>query len=80
MSAAVLTPDARMRDRTVVAAGLSFTIAEARLPDAPLVDVNPAFERTTGYSSSEVLGTNCRFPQGPDTDRDTVDLLVVKVL
>ncbi len=60
--------DAEIRDRAVVAAGLSFTISDPRLPDNPLVFVNPAFERTTGYLRSEVQGLNCRFLQGPDTD------------
>ena len=60
--------DAEIRDRAVVAAGLSFTISDPRLPDNPLVFVNPAFERTTGYAGTEVEGRNCRFLQGPDTD------------
>lgn len=58
----------QVRDRAVVAAGLSFTISDPRLPDNPLVFVNPAFERTTGYDRADVLGRNCRFLQGPDTD------------
>ena len=65
--------DAEIRDRAVVAAGLSFTISDPRLPDNPLVFVNPAFERTTGYSREEVQGRNCRFLQGPDTDPDAVE-------
>ena len=60
--------DAEVRDRAVVAAGLSFTISDPRQPDDPLVFVNPAFERTTGYRREEVEGRNCRFLQGPDTD------------
>ncbi|MBF5083030.1 SpoIIE family protein phosphatase [Quadrisphaera sp. INWT6] len=36
-------------------------VADVRAPDAPLVYVNPAFTRTTGYSEREVLGRNCRF-------------------
>ena len=64
--------DAEIRDRAVVAAGLSFTISDPRLPDNPLVFVNPAFERTTGYSREEVQGRNCRFLQGPDTDPEAV--------
>ena len=60
--------DAEIRDRAVVAAGLSFTISDPRLPDNPLVFVNPAFERTTGYLGADVVGRNCRFLQGPDTD------------
>jgi diguanylate cyclase (GGDEF)-like protein/PAS domain S-box-containing protein len=39
-----------------------------RLPDQPLIYVNPAFERLSGVSAAEVLGRNCRFLQGPDTD------------
>ncbi|MCU1693638.1 MAG: putative sensor protein [Frankiales bacterium] len=60
--------DAAVRDRAVIAAGLSFTISDPRLPDNALVFVNPAFERTTGWSWEEVRGRNCRFLQGPETD------------
>ncbi|MDP9465720.1 MAG: SpoIIE family protein phosphatase [Actinomycetota bacterium] len=65
--------DAEVRDRAVLAAGLSFTISDPRLPDNPLVFVNPAFERTTGYRREKVQGRNCRFLQGPDTDPDAVE-------
>jgi len=44
-------------------------IADATVPDLPLVYVNPAFEKLTGYAASEVLGKNCRFLQGEDTDQ-----------
>lgn len=37
-------------------------------PDNPIVFANPAFCRLTGYAAHEVLGRNCRFLQGPDTD------------
>ena len=60
--------EAELLDRAVVAAGLSFTVSDPRLPDNPLVFVNPAFERTTGYLRAEVEGRNCRFLQGPGTD------------
>ena len=36
--------------------------------DNPIVYVNSAFRRLTGYRDSEVLGRNCRFLQGADTD------------
>ena len=58
----------QVRDRAVVAAGMAFTISDPGQEDDPLVFVNPSFERTTGYSRDEVLGRNCRFLQGPDTD------------
>jgi PAS domain S-box-containing protein len=40
------------------------TIADARRPDLPLIYVNEAFERLTGYRPSELLGRNCRILQG----------------
>ena len=56
----------------VLASGTSFTISDARLPDRPLVWVNPAFEQVTGYSAATAVGRNCRFLQGPGTDRADV--------
>ncbi|MCI2238065.1 SpoIIE family protein phosphatase [Paenibacillus sp. TRM 82003] len=61
----------QLHSRAVIASDLSFTISDPDQPDNPLVWVNPAFERVTGYGR-EVLGTNCRFLQGPDTDREAV--------
>ena len=43
-------------------------VADVRQADQPLVYVNPAFEAMTGYSALDVLGSNCRLLQGPDTD------------
>jgi len=65
-----LPPD--VRDRVLTAAGRAFTVSDARVPDHPLVWVNPAFEQTTGYTREQVVGRNCRFLQGPDTDPDAV--------
>lgn len=58
--------------RAVLASGTSFTISDARLPDRPLVWVNPAFEQLTGYSAATAVGRDCRFLQGPGTDREDV--------
>lgn len=58
--------------RAMSASEVSFTIADARAPGMPLVWVNPAFTATTGYTADEALGTNCRFLQGPGTDREAV--------
>ncbi|WP_432543947.1 SpoIIE family protein phosphatase [Kineococcus sp. SYSU DK002] len=57
----------RLHSRAVLASDLSFTISDPTQPDNPLVWVNPAFQKVTGYGKG-VLGRNCRFLQGPDTD------------
>ena len=62
----------RLTAEAVAASGTSFTISDARLPDRPLVWVNPAFEAVTGYTAATAVGRNCRFLQGPGTDRADV--------
>lgn len=47
-------------------------ITDPRQPDNPIVFVNDAFGRLTGYSREETLGRNCRFLQGPGTSLDDV--------
>ncbi len=44
------------------------TVVDISRPDQPLVFVNQAFERITGYTAAESLGRNCRFLQGENTD------------
>lgn len=44
-------------------------ISDARLPDMPIVYVNPMFEKMSGYSSSEMIGRNCRYMQGTETNQ-----------
>lgn len=70
------TRDVRMltlKDRALNAAAEGITIADARQPDQPLIYVNRGFERLTGYRIEDVLGRNCRFLQGKDTDPATVE-------
>ncbi|QNG36815.1 SpoIIE family protein phosphatase [Geodermatophilaceae bacterium NBWT11] len=64
-----------LRDRAVVATDITFTITDPRQPDDPLVWVNPSFTRVTGFSYEESVGRNCRFLQGPATDRAAVDAI-----
>ncbi|MEO4049010.1 EAL domain-containing protein [Pseudomonas sp. CAU 1711] len=54
----------RTRTRAVEASVNAVIITDNEQPDQPIVYVNPAFERITGYSADEVLGRNCRFLQG----------------
>jgi diguanylate cyclase (GGDEF)-like protein/PAS domain S-box-containing protein len=60
---------------TVAAIDTAISIADATDPDLPLIYVNPAFERLTGYRYEDVIGRNARFMQGPDTDRHTVSAI-----
>ncbi len=48
-------------------------ITDAKEPDNPIIYVNPAFERLTGYPPEEVLGYNCRFLQGENRHQPEVD-------
>ncbi len=52
---------------------MPMVITDPRLPDNPIVFVNDAFTRLTGYSREETLGKNCRFLQGPGTNIADVD-------
>ena len=51
------------------------TLADARAPDMPLIYANDAFMEMTGYPFHEIVGRNCRFLQGPDTDPASVDIV-----
>ncbi|KAF6160905.1 hypothetical protein GIB67_025440 [Kingdonia uniflora] len=50
----------------------NFVISDPRLPDNPIIYASDSFLELTEYSREEVLGRNCRFLQGPDTDQGTV--------
>jgi sigma-B regulation protein RsbU (phosphoserine phosphatase) len=61
-----------LKDKALDVAAEGITIADARLPDQPLIYANEGFERMTGYTVDEVLSRNCRFLQGPLTHADDV--------
>ena len=50
-------------------------ISDPRRRDNPVVFANDAFCRMTGYSREEVLGRNCRFLQGEQTDPAAVQIV-----
>jgi PAS domain S-box-containing protein len=59
----------RLLDRAVSASSNGIVITDPQSPDDPIVYVNPAFEKISGYPMDEVLGHNCRFLQGEDRDQ-----------
>lgn len=56
----------------VQATRMPMIICDPRQADIPIVFANAAFLDMTGYRREEVVGRNCRFLQGPDTDRDSI--------
>jgi len=56
----------------VRATRMPMIITNPRLPDNPVVFANNSFCRLSGYEREEILGRNCRFLQGPETDPETV--------
>lgn len=59
----------------IEASPLGMILVDARLPDRPIVYVNAAFERHTGYSLDEVVGKNCRFLQAGDHNQPALEIL-----
>lgn len=51
---------------------MSMIITDPRQPDNPIVFANDAFLRLSGYGRDEVIGKNCRFLQGPKTDKAAI--------
>ncbi|GMM92819.1 PAS domain-containing protein [Qipengyuania sp. MTN3-11] len=51
---------------------MAVCLTDPRLPDDPIIFCNEAFQQLTGYQASEIIGRNCRFLQGPDTDQEQV--------
>ena len=66
------TVTAEVLAAAVAATDAGVLVCDRGLPDTPVVFANDGFCRMTGYPREEVLGRNCRFLQGPGTDRDAV--------
>jgi PAS domain S-box-containing protein len=49
----------RLRDRAITASTNGIAICDARYPNLPIIYVNPAFEKITGYLACEILGESC---------------------
>lgn len=56
----------------VRATRMPMLITDPRQDDNPIVFANAAFTRLTGYGRDAIIGRNCRFLQGPATDRADV--------
>ncbi|MET0360262.1 MAG: PAS domain-containing protein [Sphingobium sp.] len=47
-------------------------ITDSALVDNPIIFASRGFLTLTGYEEADIVGRNCRFLQGADTDRATV--------
>lgn len=74
---AALPTDEKTKLLELIAAATNITvegivISDAQQPDNPIIYANEGFVRLTGYDRKDVLGRNCRFLQGEETDPDTI--------
>lgn len=54
---------------------IAAVISNPQLPDNPIVECNEAFVALTGYTTDEIIGHNCRFLTGADTEPELSEML-----
>merc|ERR1719199_281426 len=64
-----------LKERAMDVVHEGITIADASLPDMPLIYINDGFRKIMGYPVGAVKNKNCRFLQGKGTDERTVTKL-----
>jgi len=62
-------------NRAMAATSTGIAISDATKPEYPIIYCNPGFESMTGYQMSEIIGKNCHFFQGNDTDQSAVETI-----
>ncbi len=64
-----------LRDRALASSADGVVIASMTLPNHPVIYVNAAFEKITGYEAHEVLGLNCSLLQRHDRNQPGVEAM-----
>ncbi len=62
----------KLRTRAIEATINGIILVDALAPDQPIIYANQGFCRMTGYALEEILGRNCRFLQGPESDANAI--------
>ena len=65
-----MTPETLIADSKVAA-----VVSDPRLSDNPIVACNEAFMQLTGYGREDIVGRNCRFLRGSDTEPEQTAML-----
>lgn len=68
LASALALDHAQLAKIAVERTRMPMVVSDPQLPDNPIVFANQAFLDQTGYTADEVIGRNCRFLQGPETD------------
>ena len=66
----------RLRERALKAIAQGVFITDPGRSDEPIIYVNAAFERLTGYSQHDASGRNIEFLRGPGTDPRAIEELL----
>ena len=61
----------QLRARVIETMAVGTAVIDATEPDAPIIDINPAFERITGYARAEALGRSLQLIQRHDINPET---------
>ncbi|HEY9859025.1 MAG TPA: EAL domain-containing protein [Candidatus Obscuribacterales bacterium] len=54
---------------------IGVVITDPNIPENPIIFTNPGFTKMTGYTTEEVIGRNCRFLQGANTNPDHLNAM-----
>ncbi|MGD2181077.1 EAL domain-containing protein [Lusitaniella coriacea] len=65
----------QLMKRAIEASSNGIIISDAIASKMPVVYVNSRFEQLTGYGKKDILGRNCRFLQGEETDQLSLEKL-----
>lgn len=68
-----MVAEKNLYERAVRDVGTGVVIADALAPNCPVIYVNTAFTTITGYTMEEVIGRNCNFLQGKDTEKEHIE-------